>query len=297
MSARPHKVRPAAESLLSGQCSSCCSRAPDGHVGGALHRDLWRSDGRQLGAGACAHRCHCARRLEQPLHARRGRLGGVLLRATTRCAAGHAPLKHHHHLSKCSLRASPPLHHLLSSPRSSLTTYHSLLTSHLSLTSHFHPYHQHRAALSSMAVAIRRIPPHAGPLQRSASLRASVPPWASYRCAWKKKKFKSEEFALATTTLRTGYSTAGAHGHGTAGCAKCAQFRSSSGSIVRREERPARRARLWARAFARARTPSPAAGLVQPELARVVAIFTLHCSRAPHALFSTSKHPYRPRGR
>ena len=38
-------------------------------------------------------------------------------------------------------------------------------------------------------------------------------------------------------------------------------------------------------------------GLVQPELARVVAIFTLHCSRAPHALFSTSKHPYRPRGR
>ena len=40
-------------------------------------------------------------------------------------------------------------------------------------------------------------------------------------------------------------------------------------------------------------------GLVQPELARVVAIFTLHAlfTRAPHALFSTSKHPYRPRGR
>ena len=154
MSARPHKVRPAAESLLSGQCSSCCSRAPDGHVGGALHRDLWRSDGRQLGAGACAHRCRCARRLEQPLHARRGRLGGVLLRATTRCAAGHAPLKHHHHLSKCSLCASPPLHHLLSSPRSSLTTYHSLLTSHLSLTSHLHPYRQHRARPHLLCVCI-----------------------------------------------------------------------------------------------------------------------------------------------
>ena len=80
MSARPHKVRPAAESLLSGQCSSCCSRTPDGHVGGALHRDLWHS---QMGVSLVRVRALIA--VAAPgasgsLHARRGRLGGVLLR-------------------------------------------------------------------------------------------------------------------------------------------------------------------------------------------------------------------------
>ena len=49
--------------------------------------------------------------------------------------------------------------------------------------------------------------------------------------------------------------------------------------------------------FSPHRTRRSTGGLVQPELARVVAIFTLHRSRAPHALFATSKSPYRPRGR
>ena len=97
--------------------------------------------------------------------------------------------------------------------------------------------------------------PHIGPLQKLPGTSGHRLPNDELQLRGDRKKFQNRRVE-SRDYYRT-QSTAAVHG--TAGFAKCAHFRSGSGSNGKVSERRGQRARLLARAFARASTPSPAA--------------------------------------